>query len=153
MAEYVFDAKQMKDRAVAWIREFFEVNGPGCNAVLGVSGGKDSSICAALCVEALGKDRVVGVLMPNGEQADIDMSRLLVEHLGIRYIVVNIKEAYDGALSGIKNAELKWCGGTNFAVYNPKTGNRVSTFTFYIKDGKAWGVKCGSRIFMRESSR
>lgn len=63
----------------------------------------------------------------------------------------------DGKLNlkygGIKNAELKWCGGTNFAVYNPKTGNRVSTFTFYIKDGKAWGVKCGSRIFMRESSR
>lgn len=105
MADYIFNAKEMKDRVVAWIREFFEVNGPGCNAVLGISGGKDSSVCAALCVEALGKERVIGVLMPNGEQADIDMSRLLVEHLGIPYVVVNIKEAYDGVLSAVLAGE------------------------------------------------
>lgn len=105
MADYGFDAKEMKERVVAWIRDFFEENGPGCNAVLGISGGKDSSVCAALCVEALGKDRVVGVLMPNGEQADIDMSRLLVEHLGIRYLVVNIQDSYEGALNGIRGAE------------------------------------------------
>ncbi|MCQ2508860.1 MAG: NAD(+) synthase [Lachnospiraceae bacterium] len=106
MAEYTFDAAAMKDKVVAWIRDFFEQNGPDCNAVLGISGGKDSSVCAALCVEALGKDRVVGVLMPNGEQADIDMSRLLVEHLGIRYIVVNIKDAFDGAVNAIKGGEM-----------------------------------------------
>ena len=105
MAEYCFDAKRTRDEVVAWIRAFFEENGPDCNAVLGISGGKDSSICAALCAEALGKDRVVGVLMPNGEQADIDMSRLLVEHLGIPYVVVNIKDAYDGAVSAIKAGE------------------------------------------------
>lgn len=106
MAEYTFDAVAMKDKVVAWIREFFEKNGPGCNAVLGISGGKDSTVCAALCAEALGKDRVIGVLMPNGEQADIDMSRLLVEHLGIPYIVVNIKDAYDGAISAITGGEM-----------------------------------------------
>ena len=105
MSEYRFDAKKTKDEVVEWIRKFFEENGPGCYAVLGISGGKDSSICAALCVEALGKDRVVGVLMPNGEQADIDMSRLLVKHLGIRSIVVNIKDAYDGVISAIENGE------------------------------------------------
>ena len=105
MAEYSFDAKKTKDEVVAWIRKFFEENGPGCKAVLGISGGKDSSVCAALCAEALGKDRVVGVLMPNGEQADIDMSRLLVEHLGIPYIVVNIKDAFDGAIAAIKAGE------------------------------------------------
>ena len=105
MSEYRFDPKEMKDRVVQWIRDFFEENGKGCNAVLGISGGKDSSICAALCVEALGKDRVVGVLMPNGEQADIDMSRLLVEHLGIPYVVVNIKAAYDGTIAAIEGAE------------------------------------------------
>ncbi len=106
MAEYTFDAKKTKDAVVQWIRDFFEENGPGCKAVLGISGGKDSSVCAALCVEALGKDRVVGVLMPNGEQADIDMSRLLVEHLDIPYVVVNIKEAYDGAVNAIKGGEM-----------------------------------------------
>ncbi|MDO4478314.1 MAG: NAD(+) synthase [Lachnospiraceae bacterium] len=102
---YAFDAKSTKDAVVAWIRDFFEVNGKGCNAVLGISGGKDSSVCAALCVEALGKDRVIGVLMPNGEQADIDMSRLLVEHLGIAHIVVNIKDSYDGLIGAIKAGE------------------------------------------------
>ena len=104
--EYVFNAEKTKEAVVAWIRDFFDKNGPGCNAVLGISGGKDSSVCAALCVEALGKDRVIGVLMPNGEQADIDMSRLLVEHLGIRYIVVNIKDAVEGVKNAFANAEM-----------------------------------------------
>ena len=84
---------------IEWIREFFEENGKGCNAVLGISGGKDSSVVAALLVEALGRERVIGVLMPNGEQADIDMAKLLVNHLGIKYYVVNIKEAYEGIVN------------------------------------------------------
>ena len=98
---YVFDAEKVKNECVQWIREFFEKNGPGCNAVLGISGGKDSSVVAALCVEALGKDRVIGVLMPNGEQHDIDMAKLLVNHLGIRHYVVNIKDAFDGVVKNV----------------------------------------------------
>jgi len=97
----VFDPVKTKDECVAWIREFFEKNGPGCNAVVGISGGKDSSIVAALCVEALGRDRVIGVLMPNGEQHDIDMALLLVEHLGIRHYIVNIKDAVEGITKNI----------------------------------------------------
>lgn len=96
----MFDVKLVKDECVKWIRYFFEENGPGCNAIVGISGGKDSSIVAALCVEALGKDRVIGVLMPNGEQADIDMAQLLVEHLDIKHYIINVKEAVDG----IKNS-------------------------------------------------
>ncbi len=96
-----FDAKKTKDRCVKWIRRFFKKNGPGCNAVIGISGGKDSSVTAALCVEALGKDRVIGVLMPNGEQKDIDMAKLLVNHLGIRHYIVNIKDAVDGVKNSI----------------------------------------------------
>lgn len=98
---YTFDAKKVKDECVAWIRDFFEENGKGCNAVVGISGGKDSSVVAALCAEALGKDRVIGVLMPNGEQADIDMAQLLVEHLGIRNYTVNIKDAFEGIVKNI----------------------------------------------------
>ena len=94
----MFDAMKVKDECVQWIRDFFEENGPGCNAVVGISGGKDSSIVAALCVEALGRDRVVGVLMPNGVQHDIDMAHLLVNHLGIRHYVINIKDAVEGVL-------------------------------------------------------
>ena len=97
----MFDAVKAKDACVDWIRRFFEENGKGCNAVLGISGGKDSSVSAALCVEAIGKDRVIGVLMPNGEQADIDMAHLLCEHLGIRSYVVNIKDAVDGLKSSV----------------------------------------------------
>ena len=97
----MFDAVKVKDQCVQWIRDFFEENGKGCNAVVGISGGKDSSIVAALCVEALGRDRVIGVLMPNGEQSDIDMARLLVNHLGIKHFVVNIKDAYDGVVGSI----------------------------------------------------
>ena len=97
----MFDAVKVKNQCVQWIREFFEENGKGCNAVVGISGGKDSSIVAALCVEALGKDRVIGVLMPNGEQSDIDMARLLVNHLSIKHFVVNIKDAYDGVVKSI----------------------------------------------------
>ncbi|MBO5912964.1 MAG: NAD(+) synthase [Clostridia bacterium] len=93
---YSFDAKKVKNECVEWIREFFRENGPDCNAVLGISGGKDSSVAAALCVEALGKDRVIGVLMPCGVQHDIDMAELLVQHLGIKHYVVNIKDAVDG---------------------------------------------------------
>ena len=97
----MFDAKKVKDQAVQWIRDFFEENGKGCNAVVGISGGKDSSITAALCVEALGKDRVIGVLMPNGEQSDIDMAKLLVKHLDIKHFIVNIKDAVDGVTNAI----------------------------------------------------
>lgn len=96
----MFDAQKVKDDCVLWIREFFENNGKDCNAVIGISGGKDSSVAAALCVEALGKDRVIGVLMPCGEQGDIDCSHMLVEHLGIRNFTVNIKDAVEG----LKNA-------------------------------------------------
>ena len=92
----MFDAKKAKDGAVEWIRAWFEKNGKGCNAVIGISGGKDSSIVAALCVEALGKDRVIGVLMPCGEQHDIDCAFALVNHLGIKHYVVNVKAAIDG---------------------------------------------------------
>lgn len=97
----MFDAKKVKDECVLWIRDFFENNGPGCNAVVGISGGKDSSVAAALCVEALGKDRVIGVLMPKGEQADIDAAYMLVNHLGIKYYEINIKDAYDSLVSAM----------------------------------------------------
>ncbi len=94
----MFDALKVKNECVEWIRNFFEENGKGCKAVLGISGGKDSSVAAALCVEALGKDRVVGVLMPQGEQHDIDMAFMLVNHLGIEHHVINIKNAVDSII-------------------------------------------------------
>lgn len=99
--------EQLKNRIVDWIREWFEINGKGCNAVIGISGGKDSSIVAALCAEALGKDRVIGVLMPNGEQADINDAIQLVEHLGIKYYIINIKDSIDGVVREMISAGIE----------------------------------------------
>ena len=107
---YKFDAGKVKNDLVKWICDWFEVNGKGCKAVIGISGGKDSSVVAALCVEALGKDRVIGVLMPNDVQSDIDFAKLLVNHLGIEHYIINVKDAVNGvldqlSLSGIEISE------------------------------------------------
>ena len=110
----MFDVKKVTEECVNWIRDFFEKNGKDCNAVIGISGGKDSSVAAALCVEALGKDRVIGVLMPCGEQADIDCSRLLVSHLGIKNFTINVKDAIDGLKNNMpKDFELSAQSNTN----------------------------------------
>lgn len=97
-----FQAKEVKNQIVKWIADWFAVNGPSCNAVLGISGGKDSSVVTALCVEALGKDRVIGVLMPKGSQSDIDVSKKLVEHLNIKHYEINIEKSYDGLMKQLE---------------------------------------------------
>ena len=97
-----FNALKVKNDIVEWIQKWFSENGSSCNAVVGISGGKDSSVVAALCVEALGKDRVIGVLMPNGIQSDIDMALKLVKHLDIKYMTLNIKEAYDAIIKQVE---------------------------------------------------
>lgn len=97
-----FNTKEVKNQVVKWIRDWFEENGPGCNAVIGISGGKDSSVVAGLCVEALGKDRVIGVTMPNGVQKDISDSMKLINHLGIRHCCVNIGSTYDALMNEVK---------------------------------------------------
>lgn len=99
-----FDAKKVKDDIIQWIRDWFEVNGPGCNAVVAISGGKDSSVVAALCVEALGKDRVIGVMLPKGEQFDISVSKALIDHLGIKSFEININDAFNGLMGQIEKA-------------------------------------------------
>ena len=111
-----FDVKDVIEQACDWIVDFFEKNGKGCNAVLGISGGKDSSVAAALCVKALGKDRVIGVLMPNGVQSDIADAQKLVAHLGIKSYTVNIKEGFDGIVGAItKDIELTEQARVNLA--------------------------------------
>lgn len=134
----MFDAEKVKNQCVEWIRNFFEENGRGCNAVVGISGGKDSSIAAALCVEALGKDRVIGVLMPCGEQHDIDMAELLVNHLGIKHYVVNIKDAVEGLKNSFpKNLEISTQTVTNIPP-------RVRMTTLYAISQSCNGRVCNT---------
>lgn len=90
-----FDADKHIKHIVTWIREYFVNNGPHCKAVIGISGGKDSSVAAALCVEALGAEHVLGVKMPQGNQSDIDMANKLIDHLGIHAIEINIGKTCD----------------------------------------------------------
>ena len=98
---YKFDVKKATDGCIAWIQDWFEKNGKGCNAIIGISGGKDSSVVAALCCKALGKERVFGVLMPDGEQCDIDYSHDLCDFLEIDNIVVDIHPAVAGVYESL----------------------------------------------------
>lgn len=97
----MFDAKKVKDDLVQWIKNWFELNGKGCNAVVGISGGIDSSVVAALCCEALGKDRVIGIKLPQGIQKDIDDAYKLINHLEIKSYEINIKTAVDSVFMGM----------------------------------------------------
>ena len=152
---YSFNAAEMKDRCVQWIREWFEKNGAGCNAVVGISGGKDSSVVAALCVEALGKDRVIGVLMPCGVQADIDMARKLVDFLGIKNYEVNIKEALDGVLNALPDIEISTQSRTNlpprirmtvlYAVSQSVNGRVANTCTL-SEDWVGYSTRYGDSV-------
>ncbi|MDR2575632.1 MAG: NAD(+) synthase [Treponema sp.] len=104
----MFDAKKVTDEIIQWIREYFDknANDRNCQAVVGLSGGKDSSTVAALCVKALGADRVFGVLMPQGEQWDINFSHELADHLGIKKCVINIKDSVDAVFQSLKEGGL-----------------------------------------------
>jgi NAD+ synthase len=103
----MFNVEKTTAALIDWVREWFENNGKDCNAVIGISGGKDSSVVAAVCVAALGKERVFGVLMPNGEQRDIDCSLRLVQHLDIPYVICNIKKSVDGVLEQMQENSME----------------------------------------------
>ncbi|MDR0221964.1 MAG: NAD(+) synthase [Oscillospiraceae bacterium] len=102
----MFDAKRIKEEAALWIRGYFKENGENCRAVVGLSGGKDSSVTAALCVEALGADRVYGVLMPQGVQKDIAVAERVADLLGIERRTVNIAESVEAVFAAINGGGL-----------------------------------------------
>lgn len=88
-----------------WMNEMMQ-NCHGRTAVIGISGGKDSSTVAALAVAAYGRENVYGVLMPDGVQPDIDYSRGLVEHLQIPHCTINISDAVQGVLKEMERAGI-----------------------------------------------
>jgi len=83
------DYTQLMDGCVQWIREWFDRVGGNCNAVIGMSGGKDSTVTAALCARALGKERVIGVAMPQEGQG-LNEAEDICSYLGIRYLCIPI---------------------------------------------------------------
>lgn len=153
-----FHAELVKDQLCDWIRGWFEKNGPTSPAVLGISGGKDSSIVAALCAQALGKDRVFGVLMPNGIQPDIHVSEELVDFLEIPHITVNLHDSFTalcrdmeaavGPLSRQTTVNLgpRMRMATVYAIsqsVNGRVANTSNLSEYYVGYSTRYGDSCG----------
>ena len=151
----MFDAVKVKNNCVQWIRDWFEENGPGCNAIVGISGGKDSSVVAALCCEALGKDRVYGIMMPNGNQSDIEDAINLIEFLDIKTYLVNIERTIN-ALKGSMSVTLSEQAETNlpprirmatlYAIsqsVNGRVANTCNLSEDYVGYSTRWGDSVG----------
>ena len=136
------DYNKIHEHIVEWIKDWFkDKTGP---AVIGISGGKDSTVCAALLAEALGKDRVVGVMMPNGVQMDIEDSVKVCELLGIQTMKVNIGPVYDALreqidMSDIKDSPDQW---TTFFTTN--TPARLRMITLYGIAAQLGGFVCNT---------
>jgi NAD+ synthase len=133
----MFDAKAVKNQIIDWIRDYYTKFGASqkMKAVVGISGGKDSSVVAALCAEALGRDRVLGVLMPQGEQDDIGISYALCEELGIAHIEINIGESVRALYAEIEKTEQ-----TLNAAVTSNTPARVRMATLYAVSAMALGL-------------
>ena len=139
MNGYNLNVEHEYNNIIKWIREYFIKNGPTSKAVIGISGGKDSTVAAALCVEALGPDRVVGVLMPQGNQADIDDALAVCSILGIQHYTVNIKTACDALFGSMNAAGIKW---NDTATIN--TPPRLRMTTLYAVAASVGGRVCNT---------
>lgn len=122
------NANEVKEEMVAWIRDYFQKSGDeNTKALIGISGGKDSAVVAAACVAALGKDRVIGVMMPNGVQSDIADSQRICQILGIQNYTINIGNAYDALSEEI----LTKVGGSLTPQYKTNTPSRLRMVSLY----------------------
>ena len=154
----MFDVKNITENCISWIKNWFDKNGPESPAVIGISGGKDSSVVAALCVAALGKDRVVGVQMPQGIQPDISDSNDIIKFLGIKSYCVDIDAAVKAISSQIHLFGLKdnSVSNTNLpprirmaTLYNlsqrinGRVANTCNLSEDYIGWSTKWGDSCG----------
>ena len=162
MIDYVL----MKDSIIEFIRNCFsDVNGSdGCNAIIGISGGKDSTVAAALCAEALGPNRVIGVMMPCGYQSDIEDSREVVASLGIRSYTIDIGPMYQSLLSSMQDSGISISEQTDinikprlrmttlYAVSQSNNGrviNNTNLSEFFVGYGTKYGDLAGDFSLFR----
>jgi NAD+ synthase len=155
---YEFNVRQSVRDCIFWIQDWFDVNGSGCVAVIGISGGKDSTIAGKLLTEALGKHRVVGVIMPNGFQEDKDVAYEVADYLGIKCFEINIGNTYnalidsiteDGAISLSDQAKINLSPrirmATLYAVSQSLNG-RVCNTCNYSEDYVGYSTRYGDSV-------
>lgn len=131
MSEYKFNVEKETANAIAWVKDWFENKSGGANGIIiGISGGKDSTTVAKLCCEAIGKDKVFGVMMPNGVQKDINYSQEVCNLLGISHMTVNIEDAFEGLIEAIPEGWTKSQAGTYLSVKNVSPRLRMTTLYF-----------------------
>ena len=139
---YKFDVKRAKEEIIDWLQFWFEQNGKDCNAVIGISGGLDSTVVAALCCEALGKERVIGVLMPRGVQRDICFADMICDHLDIKRYEINIQDMYNDITIGVSLAGIKRTEQANINI-SPRIR---MTVLFAVAQSLNGRVSCNSNL-------
>lgn len=157
-----FNADKECARVIQWVRSYLRGLEDGKPLVIGISGGKDSTITAAALCEAVGPHKVLGVLMPNKEQKNIDVARAVCGHLGIQNIEVDINNMYQGMLDAIQRSHITFCGEFNsvvtsnapcrcrmvtlYTIANELHGRVVNTCNMsesYVGYDTKWGDQCG----------
>ena len=144
----MFDPEKVKNSIVVWIKDFFKKpEHKKSKAVIGISGGLDSSLNAALCVDAIGATNVIGVLMPNGDQHDIDDAYDVAAHLDIPHYEINIKPIMDAFYKALEDAGLE----SNELVYSNAPA-RIRTALLYavcaIENGRLCNNGNLSEVFL-----
>lgn len=122
--------KEQSEKVVKWTRDWFNNKGENSIAIIGISGGVDSSTSAAILKEAIGVKRIIAVKMPCGVQKDIDYSNKLIEHLGLKSVEINIGNTYEELTKEIRKAEINGNAFFN-AQYTTNTPARIRMTTLY----------------------
>lgn len=99
-----FNVEKQTKQLIEYTRKWFNKFGTDSRAVIGISGGKDSSVTAAVLKEAIGAERIRAIIMPNGEMSDLDDAKLLVEHLGLTSEIIPITDYYNAAIATFEKA-------------------------------------------------
>ena len=162
MAKTDFNAGQAVNNIISWVKEFYFNFDDYKKAVIGISGGKDSTIAATILCKALGKDRVIGVSIPNGEQGDMADVDAVFELLGIKRYTVNILDAYSSILNqvaltqtrqSIENLPPRLRMSVLYAVAQNENGFVVNTCNLsedYIGWSTKWGDDAGDFALFTE---
>ena len=128
-----------------FIKDYFVQNGTSTTkAVIGISGGKDSTVAAALLVRALGPSRVVGVLMPQGKQKDIEDARQVCKILGIPSYEINIESACDALYAAIDESYAYDHCVKNNTMITTNTPARIRMTTLYTIAAAVGGRVCNT---------